>query len=106
MDEAATEWYMQTIVSEDSDSKGPTDLLDDYDNVFDFDTPNISTDDENIQGQSKEQDRLQQQLWGIGDFGRDFQDWVAHNANKLHIEPPREREQNLPSLTILVVIHH
>jgi hypothetical protein len=60
-DEAATEWYRQTVVFEDSDSEGPADLLDDYDDVSDFDTPNMSTDDENIQGRSQEQDGLQQQ---------------------------------------------
>jgi hypothetical protein len=59
-DEAAIEWYRQTIVSEDFDSEGPADLFDDYDNVSDFDPPNMSTDNENIQGQSKEQDELQQ----------------------------------------------
>jgi hypothetical protein len=47
IDEAATEWYRQTVVSEDSDSEGPADLFDDYDNVSDFDTPNMSIDDEN-----------------------------------------------------------
>jgi hypothetical protein len=51
---AATEWYRQTIVSEDSDSEGPTDLFDDYDDVSDFDTPNMSIDDENTQGRSEE----------------------------------------------------
>jgi hypothetical protein len=59
-DEAATEWYRQTVVSEDSDSEGPADLFDDYDNVSDFDTPNMSIDDENTQGRSEEQDGLQQ----------------------------------------------
>jgi hypothetical protein len=54
IDEAATEWYMQTVVSEDSDSEGPADLFDDYDDVSDFDTPNMSIDDENFQGQSEE----------------------------------------------------
>jgi hypothetical protein len=46
IDKAATEWYMQTVVSKDSDSEGPTDLFDDYDDVSDFDTPNMSIDDE------------------------------------------------------------
>ena len=46
-DEAATEWYMQIVVSKDFDSEGPTDLFDDYDDVSDLDTPNMSTDDEN-----------------------------------------------------------
>ena len=59
-DGAATKWYMQTIVSEDFDSEGPADLFDDYDNVSDFDTPNIYTDKENTHGQSKEEDGLQQ----------------------------------------------
>jgi hypothetical protein len=49
-DEAATKWYRQTIVSEDSDSEGPADFCDDYDNVSDFDTPNMSINDENTQG--------------------------------------------------------
>jgi hypothetical protein len=52
--EAATEWYMQTVVSEDSDFEGPADLFDDYNDVSDFDTPNMSTDDENTQGRSEE----------------------------------------------------
>jgi hypothetical protein len=32
-DEAATKWYRQTVVSENSDSEGPADLFDDYDDV-------------------------------------------------------------------------
>jgi hypothetical protein len=44
----------------------------DYDDVSDFDTPNMSIDDENTQGRSKEQDGLQQQAQGIGEDGRDF----------------------------------
>jgi hypothetical protein len=58
-DKAATEWYRQTVVSENSDSEGPADLFDDYDDVFDFDTPNMSINDKNTQGRSEEQDRLQ-----------------------------------------------
>ena len=73
-DEAAIEWYMQTVVSEDSDSEGPADLFDDYNDVSNFDTPNMSFNDENIQGLSKEQDGLQQQLQGIREDGQDFQD--------------------------------
>jgi hypothetical protein len=95
IDEAATEWYRQTVVSEDSDSEGPMDLFDDYDDVSDFDTPNMSIDDENIQGRLEEQDGLQQQAQGIKEDGRDLQDWTAHNVNGPHIEPPREREQSL-----------
>ena len=48
--QATIEWYMQTVVPEDSDSEGPADLFDDYNNVCDFDTPNMSIDDENTQG--------------------------------------------------------
>jgi hypothetical protein len=73
-DEAATEWYRQTIVSEDSDSEGPADFFYDYNDVSDFDTPNMSIDNENIQGRLEEQDGLQQQAQGIGEDGRDFQD--------------------------------
>jgi hypothetical protein len=73
-DETATEWYKQTVVSEDSDSKGPTDFFDDYNDVSDFDTPNMSIDDENTQGQLEEQDGLQQQAQGIGEDGQDLQD--------------------------------
>jgi hypothetical protein len=73
-DEAATEWYKQTVVSEDSDSEGHADLFDDYDDVSDFDTPNMSIDNENTQGRSKEQDGLQYQAHGIGEDGRDLQD--------------------------------
>jgi hypothetical protein len=94
-DEAATEWYRQTVISEDSDSEGPADLFDDYNDVSDFDTPNMSIDDENIQGRLEEQDGLQQQAQGIGEDGRDLQDWAAHNVNGPHIEPPRECEQSL-----------
>jgi hypothetical protein len=47
LDEAAIEWYRQTVVSEDFDSKGPADLFDDYDDVSNFDTPNMSIDNEN-----------------------------------------------------------
>ena len=68
-DIAATEWYMQTVVSEDSDSEGPTDLFANYNDISDFDIPNTSIDDENIQGRSKEQDGLQQQPQGIGEDG-------------------------------------
>jgi hypothetical protein len=71
------------------------DLFDDYDDVSDFDTPNMSIDDENTQGRLEEQDGLQQHAQGIREDGRDLQDWVAHNVNRLHIEPPREREQSL-----------
>jgi hypothetical protein len=46
--------HIQSIVSEDSDSEGPADLFDDYDDVFDFDTPSVSTDDENIQRRSQQ----------------------------------------------------
>ena len=87
---------MQTIVFEDFDSEGPTDLFDDYDNVSNFDTPNISTNDENTQRRSEEQDGLQQQPQGIGEDEQDLQDSGARNANRPHIEPPREREQSLP----------
>jgi hypothetical protein len=73
-DEAATEWYRQSVVSEDSDSEGPADLFDDYDDVFDFDTPSASTNDENIQGQLEEQDGLQLQGHGIEEDGWDLQD--------------------------------
>jgi hypothetical protein len=52
--EAAIEWYMQIVVSEDSDSEGPADLFYDYDDVSNFDTLNMSIDDENIQGRSEE----------------------------------------------------
>jgi hypothetical protein len=57
--EAATEWYRQSVVSEDSDSEGLVDHFDDYDDVSDFDTPNMSIDDENTQGRLEEQDGLQ-----------------------------------------------
>jgi hypothetical protein len=94
-DEAAIEWYMQTIVSEDSDSEGPADFFDDYDDVSDFDTPNMSINDENTEGKSDDQDGLQQQAQGIGEDGRDLQDWAAQNVNEPHIEPLRERERSL-----------
>jgi hypothetical protein len=84
-DEAATEWYRQTIVSEDSDSEEPADFYDDYDDVSDFDTPNMSINDENTERQSEEQDGLQQQAQGIGEDGRDLQDWAAQNVNEPHI---------------------
>jgi hypothetical protein len=95
-DEAATEWYMQTVVSEDSDSEGLVDLFDDYDDVSDFDIPNMSINDENIQGRLEEQDGLQQQAQGIREDGRDLQDWAAHNVNGPYVEPLRGREQSLP----------
>src|SRR5450759_1257799 len=99
MDGAGTEWYMQSVVSEDSDSNGPADLFDDYDDVPDFDTPNTSADDDNTQRRSEEADGMQQQPRGIGEDGRDLQDWAARilrNANIPHIEPSRDREQSLP----------
>ena len=48
-DEAATEWYKQTIVSEDYDFEGPANFFDDYDDVSNFDIPNMSTDNVNTQ---------------------------------------------------------
>jgi hypothetical protein len=54
IDESATEWYRQIVVSEDSDSEGPADLCDDYNDVFNFDTPNMFIDNENTQGRSEE----------------------------------------------------
>jgi hypothetical protein len=53
-DKAAIEWYRQSVVFEDSDSEGPADLFDDYNNISDFDTPSVSTENENTQGQSEE----------------------------------------------------
>jgi hypothetical protein len=94
-DKATTEWYRQTVVSEDSDLEGPADFFDNYDDVSDFDTPNMSIDNENTQGRSEEQDGLQQQAQGIGEDGRDLQDWTAHNVNEPHIEPLKERKQSL-----------
>jgi hypothetical protein len=38
---------------------------------------------------------VQQLAQGIGEDGRDLQDWAAHNVNGLYIEPPRERKQSL-----------
>jgi hypothetical protein len=49
-DEVTIEWYKQSVVSKDSDSKKPADLFYDYDDVSDFDTPGVSTDNENTQG--------------------------------------------------------
>jgi hypothetical protein len=94
-DEAAIEWYRQTVVSKDFDSEGLVDLFDDYNDVSDFDTPNMSIDNENTQGRLEEQDGLQQQAQRIEEDGWDLQDWAAHNVNGLHIEPPLEREQSL-----------
>jgi hypothetical protein len=95
-DEAATEWYRESVVSEDSDSEGPADLFDNYDNVSDFDKPGVSTDDENIQGRLEKHDRLQLQRHGIGEDGQDLQDCAAQNVNGPHAKPPRECEQSLP----------
>jgi hypothetical protein len=72
------------------------DLFDDYKDVSDFDTPSMSIDNENTQGRSEEHDRLQLQGQGIGEDGRDLQDWAAQNVNEPHVELPREREQSLP----------
>ena len=52
-DEAAIEWYMETVVSKDSNFEEYADLLGDYNDVSDFDTPNMSTDNENSQGDLK-----------------------------------------------------
>jgi hypothetical protein len=41
--------YLRTLIL-----KEPADLFYDYDDVFDFDTPNMSIDDENTQGRSEE----------------------------------------------------
>jgi hypothetical protein len=88
-DEAATEWYRQSVVSEDSDSEGLADLFDDYDDFSDFDIPSVSIDDENTQGRSQQQDGLQLQGQGIKEDGRDLQDWAAQNVNGLYVKPPR-----------------
>jgi hypothetical protein len=55
MDEAVTEYYKQTILSEDSNSDGPHDLLNKYDDVPDVRTADakvngVFTKDENTQG--------------------------------------------------------
>jgi hypothetical protein len=105
-DEAATEWYRQTVVSEDSDSEGPADFFDDYDDISDFDTPNMSIDDENTQGRSEEQDGLQQEAQGIGEDGQDLQDWVAHNVNKCTSNHQENASKACFRLTLLVVMHH
>jgi hypothetical protein len=94
-DEATTEWYKQSVVSEDSDFEGPADLFDDYDDFSNFNTPGMSTDDENIEEQSQEQDGQQLQGLGIGKYGWDIRDWAAQNVNGPHVEAPREREQSL-----------
>jgi hypothetical protein len=57
--EATREWYKQCVVSEDSDSEGPANLFDDYNDVSNFDSPSadmdgMSTDDDNTKGQSQE----------------------------------------------------
>jgi hypothetical protein len=96
INEAATEWYRQSVVSEDSDYEGPADLFDDYNDVSDFDTPGVSTDNENTQGRSEEQDELQLQGYGIGEDRRDLQDWATQNINGPDVEPPREQERSLP----------
>jgi hypothetical protein len=57
---------MQFVVSEDFDSEGPADLFDDYDDVSDFDIPNMSIDDENTQRRSEEQDGLQRESKKMG----------------------------------------
>jgi hypothetical protein len=54
-DETATKWYKQTIVSEDSDSDGPLDLMDEYDGILDVraahaEVDGMFTEDENTQG--------------------------------------------------------
>jgi hypothetical protein len=56
----------------------------------------VSTDDENTQGKLEEQDGLQLQAHGIGEDGRELQEWAAQNVNGPHAKPPREREQSLP----------
>jgi Protein of unknown function (DUF 659)/hAT family C-terminal dimerisation region len=103
-DEAAIQWYMQTVVSEDSDSDGPADLPDGDDDVPDDDVPdpdgpNSSTDDESTEGRSEEHDGMPQHPRGIGEDGRDLQDWARRNqvgTNTPHVEPRGEREQSLP----------
>ena len=74
IDEAATEWYKQSVVYEDFDSEGLANLFDDYNNVFDFDTPSVSTDDENTQRRLEEHDGLKLQGQGIIEDGHDLQD--------------------------------
>jgi hypothetical protein len=44
MDEIATKWYKQTIVFEDSDSSGSTDLFNEYDVFLDTDSLYVNMD--------------------------------------------------------------
>jgi hypothetical protein len=99
-DEAATEWYKQSVVSEDSDFDGPANFFDDYDNISDFDTlgtdmDGVSTDNENIEGQLEEHSGQQMQGLGIGEDGRDLQEWAVRNINGPHFEAPRKCKQSL-----------
>jgi hypothetical protein len=45
MDEAMTEWYKQSVVSEDFDFDGPIDLFHEYDIFLDANVANANMDD-------------------------------------------------------------
>jgi hypothetical protein len=52
-DEAATKWYKQSIVHEDSNYNRPTNLFHEYDGLSDVDTPNAKMDDAFIDNENR-----------------------------------------------------
>jgi hypothetical protein len=74
-DEATREWYTQSVVSEDSDSDGPTNIVHDYNDVSDSDRATldgVSSDDENPQREFE--GIVQVGGFRLGEDGRDLED--------------------------------
>jgi hypothetical protein len=85
MDEAATKWYKQSVVSKDSNSNGPRNIFHEYGILFDGDTSDANMDDkfiddENIGGQWEDTSAVQG--FEIGEEKRELHDWLG--AMQMH----------------------
>jgi hypothetical protein len=96
-DEVANEWYKQSVVSEDSDSNGPTDLFYEYDGISNGHTPDANMDGVFTNDENKEAGAVQE--FEIGKDGRELQGWAACHANGLHSRAPIDDDKNLSIIT-------
>jgi hypothetical protein len=96
-DEVANEWYKQSVVSEDSDSNGPTDLFYEYDGISTGHTPDANMDGVFTNDENKEAGAVQE--FEIGKDGRELQGWAACHANGLHSRAPIDDDKNLSIIT-------
>ena len=74
-DNSTTEWYKQTIMSEDSDSDGPVDSDDDDGSQEDI----LGIPEEGMQGTDSDSDALSNGVDVGADELADLQDWVIRN---------------------------